>query len=55
MLINSEFVVKTKVQVKLNYYFIRKLIVMYAVCHEIKVGIVLNFGLDLGLISGSVT
>lgn len=39
----------------MNYYFIRKLIVSYAVCHAIKLEIVQkNFGLGLGLISGSV-
>lgn len=50
---NSELI-KTEVQVKINYYFIRESIVAYAICHAVMLEIVLrNFGLDLGLISGS--
>lgn len=52
----SEFVIKIEVQVKMNYYFIRKFTVMDAFCHAVKLGIVLkNFVLNLGLVSGSVT
>lgn len=39
----SEFVIKIEVQIKMIYYFIRKFIVMYAVCHELCVRPWLDF------------
>lgn len=49
----SEFVIKIEVQVKMNYYFIRKFTVMHAVCHAVNLGMVLkNFVLNLGLVQG---